>query len=53
MLKIIRYFLSKIAVNTMVSLFHQACFVFQIYYDISSKVVNDNLQTTFTLYSQK
>lgn len=53
MLKIIRYFLSKIAVNTMVSLFHQACFVFQSYYDISSKVVNDNLQTTFTLYSQK
>lgn len=48
MLKIIRYFLSKIAVNTMVSLFHQACFVFQIYFDISSKVVNDNLQTTFT-----
>lgn len=45
MLKIIRYFLSKIAVNTMVSLFHQACFVFQIYFDISSKVVNDNLQT--------
>lgn len=48
MLKIIRYFLRKIAFNTMTSLFHQACFVFQIYFDISSKVVNNNLQTTST-----
>lgn len=48
MLKIIYYLLSKIVFSTMVSLVHQACFVFQIYYDTSSKVVNDNLQTTFT-----
>lgn len=48
MLKIIRYFLSKIALNTMVSLFYQACFVFQIYYDVSSKVVNNNLHLFFT-----